>query len=88
MPTFERLDYGSPDGSQWGGTSSDALGLYGSTPVSQYTAVGAASTYGMGSCNGGTSGMIFGFSTHAMASSMVLQVSTITVALRRLGIVL
>ena len=35
MPTYERLDYGSPDGSQWGGTSSDALAMYGSTPTAQ-----------------------------------------------------
>lgn len=33
MATYERLDYGSPDGSQWGGTSTDALGVYGATPV-------------------------------------------------------
>lgn len=39
MPTYERLDYGSTDGSQWG-TSSKALGMYGSTPVSQQS-VGA-----------------------------------------------
>ena len=51
-----------------------------------YTVVGAASTYGMGSCNGGASGLIFGFSTAAMATSMVLQLSTITVAGRRLGL--
>lgn len=35
MPTYERLDYGSPDGSQWGGTSSDALGFYGVSSVTQ-----------------------------------------------------
>lgn len=29
----ERLDYGSPDGSNWGGSSSDKLGFYGVTPV-------------------------------------------------------
>ena len=87
MPTYERLDYGSPDGSQWGGASTDALGLYGVTPVTQYTLVGAASTYGMGSCNGGTSGLIFGFSTAAMATSMVYQVSTITNALRNFGLI-
>ena len=33
MPTYERLDYGSPDGSQWGGASTDPLGFYGVTPV-------------------------------------------------------
>ena len=42
MATYERLDYGSPDGSQWG-TSSDALGFYGATPVS-VTSVPSVST--------------------------------------------
>ena len=33
MPTtYERLDYGSTDGSQWG-ASTDALSFYGSVPV-------------------------------------------------------
>jgi hypothetical protein len=36
IPTsYERLDYGSPDGSQWGGSSADKLGFYGNTPVIQ-----------------------------------------------------
>lgn len=35
MATYERLDYGSPDGSQWGGTSTEKLGFYGLTPVTQ-----------------------------------------------------
>jgi len=33
MATYERLDYGSPDGSQWGGASTDTIAVYGSTPV-------------------------------------------------------
>lgn len=33
MPTYERLDYGSDDGSQWGGASTDKLGAYGQTPT-------------------------------------------------------
>lgn len=33
MATYERLDYGSPDGSQWGGASTDKLGVYGATPA-------------------------------------------------------
>lgn len=33
MPSYERVDYGSPDGSQWGGSSSDKVGFYGVTPV-------------------------------------------------------
>lgn len=35
MPTYERLDYGSPDGSNWGGASTDCIGFYGVTPKVQ-----------------------------------------------------
>ena len=35
MATYERLDYGSPDGSQWGGASTDKVAFYGSTPTAQ-----------------------------------------------------
>ena len=87
MATYERLDYGSPDGSRWGGSSSDALGMYGVTPVDQYTAVGAASTYlSSWASSGAATGSSFGFLTAAMFSSFVLQVSTMTTAGRRLGL--
>ena len=82
MPTYERLDYGSPDGSHWGGASTDALGMYGVTPVTQYTAVGAASTYTATS----VAGTSFGLLTAAQVTSLVLQVSTMNVAGRRLGL--
>jgi hypothetical protein len=32
MATYERIDYGSDDGSQWGGAASDKLGMYGKVP--------------------------------------------------------
>lgn len=35
MATYERLDYGSDDGSQWGTAASDKLGMYGKVPVIQ-----------------------------------------------------
>ena len=35
MATYERLDYGSADGSQWGGASTDKIGFYGKVPVVQ-----------------------------------------------------
>ena len=35
MPTYEALDYGSPDGSQWCRTSTDKAGMYGKVPVVQ-----------------------------------------------------
>lgn len=87
MPTYERLDYGSPDGSHWGGASTDLLGMYGVTPVTAYTLVGAASTYASTSSGGSDQATTFGFSTAAGFTSMVYQVSTITVALRRIGLV-
>jgi hypothetical protein len=33
--TYERVDYGSSDGSQWGGGATEKLGMYGATPVVQ-----------------------------------------------------
>lgn len=35
MATYERIDYGSPDGSMWGGAASDKCGMYGKVPVVQ-----------------------------------------------------
>lgn len=33
MATYERIDYGSPDGCQIGGATTDKIAFYGSTPV-------------------------------------------------------
>lgn len=35
MPTYENIDYGSPDGSIWGKTATDKIGVYGAVPVAQ-----------------------------------------------------
>lgn len=35
MASYERLDYGSPDGCRIGGSSSDKVAFYGGTPVAQ-----------------------------------------------------
>lgn len=35
MASYERIDYGSVDGSQWGAGASDKLGFYGKVPVVQ-----------------------------------------------------
>lgn len=37
MPTYERLDYGSPDGCHMGGASTDKIGFYGATPIVKAT---------------------------------------------------
>lgn len=39
MATYERVDYGSDDGSQWGGAATDKIGFYGKVPVVQRTFV-------------------------------------------------
>ena len=39
MATYERLDLGSPDGSQWGGSASEKVAFYGAVPVVQRTFV-------------------------------------------------
>ncbi len=49
MATYERLDYGSADGSQWGGASTDKIGCYGATPIVQRTAAIATSAVGTAS---------------------------------------
>lgn len=85
MATYERLDYGSPDGSQWG-TSTDVLGIYGAIPTTQYTTVGAASTYA--TYNQSTiTASTWGFASQTELTSFILQVSTLTVAAKRFGIV-
>lgn len=86
MATYEQLDYGSPDGSNWGGATTDKLGCYGVTPVVQYPSAGAASTYLTSSQSTDTASS-WGFADLASASSMVLQISTLTVALRNFGII-
>lgn len=33
MASYERVDYGSPDGVQLGGAATDKIGFFGATPV-------------------------------------------------------
>ena len=57
MATYERIDYGSDDGSQWGGASTDKLGFYGKVPVVQRpysSAVHATSGYASSASFGAT----------------------------------
>ena len=87
MPTYERLDYGSVDGSQWG-ASTDLISVYGAVPVAQSSlpTVGAASTYATYQQSTG-SASTWGFASALQMTSMIRQVSTITVALRTFGLI-
>lgn len=44
MATYERLDYGSPDGCQIGGATSDKVAFFGKTPISQRAAAAQATS--------------------------------------------
>ena len=44
MATYERVDYGSDDGSQMGGASTDKIGFYGATPIVKASLTQLAST--------------------------------------------
>ena len=50
MASYERLDYGSPDGAQIGGAATDKVAFYGTTPATQRAAaIQAASVVSAGS---------------------------------------
>lgn len=44
MATYERLDYGSPDGAQIGGNASDKVGFFGAAPTSRRAAAAQATS--------------------------------------------
>jgi hypothetical protein len=79
MATFERLDYGSSDGSQWG-DSAAKIGFYGATPVVK-TAVAATAVTAVGTTvisQVATSGK-WGFSTSTAATALVTRVRQLQV---------
>jgi hypothetical protein len=80
---YEQVTYNSPDGAQMGRVSTEAIGFWGKTPVTRYVGVGAASTYSFTNLTSST----VGFQTAVDFTSFVLQVSTITTALRNCGII-
>ena len=80
MATYERLDYGSSDGSQWGGAATEKLSCYGVTPVVQAAAITAVNT------TAATTTTAFGFTTSTQADALVTAVNAIRVALTNFGI--
>lgn len=84
MPTYERLDYGSPDGSIWGGSSSEAIAFFGATPASSMYISTAISTTAAVSTGGGVT--TWGFSTSTELLQVVNAVSTIARRLTSTGL--
>ena len=80
MPV-EQVSYNGPDGATMGATSTDTISFYGATVVSRYVGVGAASTYRTSTSSAS------GFASDVELTSFIRQVSTITVALRNLGLI-
>ena len=83
MPV-EQLGYNGPDGMTMGSASTETISFYGATVVSRYVGVGAASTYLVTTA---ITTSCAGFDGAAAVTSLILQVSTITVALRNLGLI-
>ena len=86
MATVEQVGYNSPDGMTMGSASTEKISFYGATPITRYVGVGAASTYidqGQVSSDVTT----YFLNSAAAVTSLVHQVSTITVALRNLGLI-
>lgn len=80
MATYERLDYGSPDGSQWGGASTDLIAAHGATPCDQSPTAAAVSTSALVAVSGA-----YGFATEAQATAIVTAVNAVLVCLKEKG---
>jgi hypothetical protein len=81
MPTtYERLDYGSSDGSQIGGASTDLIAFHGATPCDQAAAITSVSTSAAVSVCGA-----FAF-TSAQANGLITAVNSILAALNEKGL--
>ena len=82
---YEQTTYNAPDGAQTGRTSTDLIAFYGQTPIarSSLPTPGAASTYATTT----NTTAVFGFVAAADLTSLIYQVSTITVCLRNLGLI-
>lgn len=78
---YEQLTYGSPDGAQLGGASTDKVGFWGATPVVRQSGSGAITLTTV------TATSPYGFATATAASAFVQEMKAISDALRTLGII-
>lgn len=78
---YEQLSYGAPDGAQLGGASTDKVGFWGATPVTQPTnAAQAALALTTGTASG------FGFTTVTAFNAFTAQLENIRASLVTVGI--
>jgi len=86
MAEYNYIGDGSPDGTIVVRAATEKLGFYGTTPIVQYADAQAASTYITLRQSTGAMSTV-GLNSEAAMSSMVKQVSCLTVALRNLGLI-
>lgn len=79
MATYERLDYGSSDGCQIGGASTDKVAFHGSTPAVQASNVAAITVTGY------ATGLI-GFATSAQFVAATDAINSILTCLKNKGL--
>lgn len=79
MATYERLDYGSPDGCQIGGASTDKVAFHGSTPVVQAANVTAVLTTGAATA-------LVGFASTAQLNAATDAINSILTCLKNKGL--
>lgn len=80
MATYERLDYGSPDGCQIGDATA-LVAFYGKTPVDQGAAVTAVNT------TAATTSTPWGFNTSTQADAIPVAINSLITRLQDIGII-
>ena len=85
---FQVVDYGSPDGAQFGRTSTEAISFYGATPVSRIALVTAdiSTATTVSASTNGVATTTWGWTTSSEFAMFQTAVSTMQLALKRLGL--
>lgn len=85
---FEILDYGSPDGAQFGRTSADLIGFYGATPSvrNSGTTNDVSTTTTVSASTNGVATVLWGWRTSSEFATITAAVSTMQLAMKRIGL--
>lgn len=86
--TFEVVDYGGPDGATFGKSSSDPIGFYGATPVARDAVVTAdiSTATTVSASTVGSATTTWGWTTSSEFAMFSTAVSTMQLAMKRLGL--
>ena len=86
---FEVADYGSPDGAQFGRTSSELISFYGATPISRIGLVTAdiSTTTTVSASTNGVATTTWGWRTSSEFAMFTTAISTMQLAMKQLGLI-